>query len=255
MTAMTTSLTFRAAAAALLIAASGVATADPGDTTVDFSNGEAGWTNLPQVGDQGSWIEPGGGAGGSDGWRTRNVETWGLTWSNNSNASFIGDYTKAPAIQFGIDIKADSIVFRGEEVSRDVIVELRDYDHPTGPLGYTSLWFNLGSIDATKGWQHLGVTISDTSSTALPGGWSIHNGTDTTGLPAGRSFASFLQGVDEIAFSTMVPGWFYGYTSFDVTVDNIRVAAVPEPSTYAMLAAGLALLGVVGRRRRGADRP
>lgn len=33
---------------------------------------------------------------------------------------------------------------------------------------------------------------------------------------------------------------------------NIKVTAVPEPATYAMLAAGLGLLGVVARRRRGA---
>jgi hypothetical protein len=31
---------------------------------------------------------------------------------------------------------------------------------------------------------------------------------------------------------------------------NIRVAVVPEPETYALMAAGLAMLGVVARRRR-----
>ncbi|MCP2012238.1 PEP-CTERM sorting domain-containing protein [Duganella violaceipulchra] len=37
-----------------------------------------------------------------------------------------------------------------------------------------------------------------------------------------------------------------------VQVDNINVTAVPEPSSYAMLFGGLALLGVVGRRAKRA---
>lgn len=35
-----------------------------------------------------------------------------------------------------------------------------------------------------------------------------------------------------------------------VQVDNINVAAVPEPETYAMLVAGLGLMGVVARKRK-----
>ena len=37
-----------------------------------------------------------------------------------------------------------------------------------------------------------------------------------------------------------------------VQVDNINVTAVPEPASYAMLFAGLGLLGIVGRRARRA---
>jgi len=37
-----------------------------------------------------------------------------------------------------------------------------------------------------------------------------------------------------------------------VALDNISVTAVPEPETYAMLLAGLGLMGAVARRRRAA---
>jgi hypothetical protein len=36
----------------------------------------------------------------------------------------------------------------------------------------------------------------------------------------------------------------------DFTFDNINVSAVPEPETYAMLAAGLGLLGFMARRKK-----
>jgi hypothetical protein len=38
----------------------------------------------------------------------------------------------------------------------------------------------------------------------------------------------------------------------DFLIDNIHVAAVPEPETYAMLGAGLGLIGFAARRRKSA---
>ena len=40
-------------------------------------------------------------------------------------------------------------------------------------------------------------------------------------------------------------------TSFDGATFGVNVAAIPEPSTYAMLFAGLAMIGFAARRRRG----
>jgi hypothetical protein len=50
-------------------------------------------------------------------------------------------------------------------------------------------------------------------------------------------------------FTTYVPGYMYGFTDFDVAVDNISVSAVPEPSTYAMMFGGLGLVGWMKRRK------
>jgi hypothetical protein len=36
-------------------------------------------------------------------------------------------------------------------------------------------------------------------------------------------------------------------------MDNLQVAAVPEPETYAMLLAGLGLVGAIARRRKTAQ--
>ncbi|HEY6043569.1 MAG TPA: PEP-CTERM sorting domain-containing protein, partial [Nitrosospira sp.] len=35
-------------------------------------------------------------------------------------------------------------------------------------------------------------------------------------------------------------------------LDNVSVSAVPEPESYAMLLAGLSLMGFMGRRRKTA---
>ena len=41
-------------------------------------------------------------------------------------------------------------------------------------------------------------------------------------------------------------------SAYGIALDNISVTAVPEPETYAMLLAGLGLIGAVARRRRQA---
>lgn len=64
---------------------------------------------------------------------------------------------------------------------------------------------------------------------------SAYTQPDRMEFPAGRSFASSASlDIRDLALS----------------VNLVPVAAVPEPGTYAMLLAGLALLGVAARRRR-----
>jgi hypothetical protein len=90
-------------------------------------------------------------------------------------------------------------------------------------MPYTSVWYDLGPISKRGNWQHMSVTIPDTRAVALPAGWGGYGSGDVS-LPPGRTFANVLASVDEVAFSTYVPGYLYGYTTYDVVVDNISIA-------------------------------
>ena len=189
------------------------------------------------------------------GYRTR-FEDFGIAYTSSSNAAFVGDYTALSALEIGLDVKALSVNFSGVQVTRDLIVELRDYDNAPDGMPYVSVWARLGTLDASQAdWATWSVKITDTSATALPTGWGGYGAEDPVTyeptLPADRSFASVLAGVDEIAFTTIVPGYFYGFTKFDVVVDNLFIrplAAVPEAPAALLMLAGLAGLGVARRR-------
>ena len=70
-----------------------------------------------------------------------------------------------------------------------------------------------------------------------------HSAFTTTGTTITFDFAATGARYIEIVANNATPSWV---SLKDATV----LAAVPEPETYAMMAAGLGLLGFVGRRRR-----
>ena len=125
-----------------------------------------------------------------------------------------------PSFTFSLDVLTNSIAFFGENVSRELIVEFRDTDATSGGYPYSSVWFNLGTLDAitNPGWQHLSVTVADTGSLTLPPGWGGYGAEDAFAnpvLPDGVTFADIMKGVDQIAITTLVPGFFYGFTDFN----------------------------------------
>jgi hypothetical protein len=64
--------------------------------------------------------------------------------------------------------------------------------------------------------------------------------TVTSGLAAGKTFQYIIGYNDSAA----------GLTDWDDMVIGINIAPIPEPETYAMLLAGLGLMGFVARRRK-----
>eukprot|EP01032_Pedospumella_encystans_P038608 gene38608-43755_t len=130
----------KALLAVLLAVASATATtasAAPASATVDFSKGDEGWVGMqPADGNGGSGIDTGLG-NGAPAYRTT-MENFGIDWRNSTNGAFLGDYTKSRSVTLGLDVSAMSIQYFGQEVTRSLVVELRDYDNKPANLPYTS---------------------------------------------------------------------------------------------------------------------
>jgi len=244
----------RTAAAALVLAAAGLASAQTVTTT--FSNGAEGWY-APQGPGGTSGILPTGGAGDNTHHLRTVFNNFGIYFGNNTNAAFLGDYRRAPSVTISSDVQVDQVDFFFQPVSRPWLVELRNYDLAEQlELGvpWVSVWYAFDPLDASvqTDWTHYSVTIADTSATDLPAGWGGYGDEDPNTfepiLPAGVTFADVISNVQEIAWSTFEPGWFFGFTDFNVGFDNASISFIPAPSSaLALLGAGL--LGASRRRR------
>lgn len=245
---MTSTRTQTLRAAAVMASLATLALPALADTTTTFDNGLEGWSISGRTD-----INPTGGNPGAN-LNGLLIDVFGADIRNETNDAFRGDLTRYGMFELSMDIKVNSITFgAGNEVPRDLVVELRDNTNNNG-LPYTSVWFNLGTLQAQPGgdndWQTYSVVIDDPFETALPAGWGGFGDEDPTTfepiLPADRTFTSVLQSVDSVHFTTFVPGFFFGFTNFDIQVDNITIRTIPAPSALALLAAG----GLVGTRRR-----
>lgn len=228
----------------------GLATAAMADTTTTtFSNGAEGWVGPSGIGGA-TTIEP---TGGNDGAHMRTVfNNFGITFSNDSNSAFLGDYTASQEITISMDVQVDYLNFFGQDVSRPWLVQLVDFDTASNGYPYSSVWFLFDNISQADnaGWTTYSVTF-DPNSTELPAGWGGYGAEDPNTfepiLPDGVTFADVLSGVDEIQFTTFQPGFFFGFTDHTVGIDNLSITrTVPAPSALALLG----LTGLVGTRRR-----
>jgi hypothetical protein len=186
-----------------------------------FSNGYEGWQTsgassiLPSGGNPGAYMA------------FQNIDAFGVNVFNDSNPGFIGAVYRSP-VRISIDVRTDSITFRGNEVPRDLYVELRDTTTPNHDgLPWISVFYKLGKLTSSRpGWIRYSVTIANPRSSALPPGWTGYGSENRRGqpvLPRGSTFASVLRNVDVINFTTYGPGMFYGHTNFKLSFDNLAV--------------------------------
>ena len=213
-------------------------------TVTTFDNGDEGWSIQNAV-----TIENSGGNPGNF-LSHFQIDTFGVTVSNSRNPAFIGDYSaKGESVSVSMDIEVTRVwdQFIGD-VSRELVVEFRNHDLAQGGLPYTSVWTSIGVMTTGTPWTTVGTTIDDTSSATLPAGWGGYGAEDPNTfepiLPAGVTFADVLSNVDELVFTTYVPGYFFGFTNYDFGVDNMTITPTPGAASV------FALAGVAGLRRK-----
>lgn len=219
-----------AAAIALLGAASAAVHAaplggEPNSALVTFDNGNEGWS-------LNGWdtVSPNGGNPGARIHWNNFVDTFGMSARNSTNPAFIGDYVAKGEVTLSVDFQVNFIQFFGNPVSRTLVVILHDDDSFNGAPP-AAVWKVLGTLPGTGlPWTTFSTLVPDVTSAALPAGWQGAGDEDPVTfepvLPAGRTWSNVLQGVDRIEFTTFVPGFFYGFTFFNLSIDN--VAIVPE---------------------------
>lgn len=224
----------RAMASLVLAAGFGIATGtNTTTTTVDFTGGVTA-----------GWIGPAGPGGATfidveDGTPAPSLRTifnnFGITFYNATNPVFVQDFTQYDSVAFSVDVLVREVAFFGMDVSRPWLIELRDFDSGAPGYPWASVWFKFDDIaESTHGaWTTFSVTIDDPNAVALPPGWGGYGDEDPVTfepvLPAGVTFAQILAGVDEIALTTFEPGFFFGFTDFDVAIDTIRVSTTSKP--------------------------
>lgn len=237
------------------------------ETVIPFDEGWEGWSGPTGIGGS-TVIEP---EGGNPGANARTIfNDFGITFRTESNAAFLNDFTAHDQVTISIDVRVEDISMFGSPVPRDLIVDFRSAALAQGGFPWSSVWFTMTTMETGDDWATYEVTF-DPNSLELPDGWGGYGAEDPVTfepiLPPDLTFADIMANTDQLAFTTLVPGFFFAFTDYDVRIDNIRVVRgggtgpgpIPEgplavpvmdgPAPLALLI--LALLAIGGYVLRG----
>jgi hypothetical protein len=196
---------------------------------VTFDNGSEGWSINGL-----STISPVGGNPGARIFWNNPVDTFGIEARTSSNPAFIGDYTLKGEVRLSMDFQVNFIQFFGTPASRELVVILYDDDADEGAPA-AGVWKSVGLLPGGGlPWSTFSADVTDVLSDELPAGWNGLGDEDPQTfepiLPAGRTWTNVLQGVDRMMFTTFVPGFFYGFTNFSLSIDNVKIESLAPES-------------------------
>jgi hypothetical protein len=210
--------------------------------SVGFDNGDEGFSinNFVQ-------IEAAGGNPGESLRYPDPIDNFGITLRNSTHPAFIGDYSVKGDVRLSLDAKVDYIQNFGLAHIRELVVILYD-DDQQGPSGPAGVWTSMGILNGNGApWTTMSIDVTDVTSATLPAGWGGRGDEDLSTfepiLPAGATYASVLAGVDRIEFTTLVPGYFFSFSHYDVSYDNVAIEPI---NNSAFVNQGQALAGVNG---------
>jgi hypothetical protein len=102
---------------------------------------------------------------------------------------------------------------------------------------------NLGNFSAG--------TLLDVALHVLTTGQVFHSGPGSLNIDSlAHAVVSQLNGRTYVSFEDKVGGGDKDYNDHQFSLTNVTVTAVPEPSTVAMMLAGMGVVGFLGARRR-----
>ena len=203
----------------------------PREVFADFAGNASGWHG-PKGPGGATFIDPTLGAD-APALHTR-FEDFGIEF-HNAQTRWLEAFRHPGRVEVGLKANVYSIWFFSQEVPRTLVLDIRDHHNPPEGYPYASVWVPIGTLQsATPGRHKFSVRIDDTQSTALPAGWGGTGAEDPVTfeptLPPGRTFADVLANADEIAFTTLEPGWFYDMADYDVAIDDVFVKHVRSPN-------------------------
>lgn len=163
------------------------------------------------------------------------LDFWGITLANDDPTSPVNtDYTGWQAVSFSVDVNVFALDnFFGDALDPSafpLVLQLHDYGDPNDYSDDVSVWtLGPGLPSQQDGWTRIAYVLPDPSGDDVPSGWGGTGAEDDFGnpmLPPDRTWSSVLSSVDAVAFTTFVPGYFYGSNFWEVGFDNVLVEVV-----------------------------